>query len=195
MTSRAAVVSPGRPPVAAVMLARDNPFRAARLDALAFRPRGTSWPALMRRVAEHGRRGAIVGPEGHGKSTLLRALGHRLETAGLPVVAVRARRESRGLTARQEAVLAAAAAGGAVALVDGADALGGRAWRRVRRAAVAAGGLLVTTHRPGRLPTIHHCVTDLDLLRELVAELAGPGAVSEEMLDDLFRRHHGNVRE
>ena len=78
-------------------------------------------------------------------------------------------------------------------MLDGAEQPGVLSWRLFRWHARRAGGLLITTHRAGRLPTLHRCATTPALLRELVAALG-------ENIDDaeaarLHARHGGNLRE
>jgi len=42
-------------------------------------------------------------------------------------------------------------------MCDGAEQLSFLGWRRLARRAGSAGGLVVTTHRAGRLPALHRC--------------------------------------
>ena len=82
-----------------------------------------------------------------------------------------------------------------IVFVDGAEQLGPLAWWRFRRIVRQATGLVITSHRSGRLPTLIECRTSPTLLRELVTELA-PDDIEklEPRLDDLFERHKGNLR-
>jgi hypothetical protein len=70
------------------------------------------------------------------------------------------------------------------------------AWHRFRRRSRAAGGLLITTHQPGRLPTLWQCRTSAALLAAIAAELLG---VENEMIRDLaetlFQKQRGNLRD
>lgn len=179
--------------------ARDNPFAAHRLEALAYRlPAGTSWDDLLERFDHLDRRAALVGPEGRGKTTLLEQLGARLEARGSRLRRVILRRGERRLTGRGRRRPVGAVAPGDLLLVDGAQELGPWSWRRLRWAARSAGGLLVTSHRPGRLPTLLRCRSSPRLLEELVAELLGeePGGPGAGFPDcrGLHRRHRGNLR-
>ena len=80
------------------MRACENPFRVQRLAGLAYRLEGTTWEALLARWDALGRRAALVGPEGRGKSTLLAELGERLaERDGMRLRAVVLRRGERRL--------------------------------------------------------------------------------------------------
>src|SRR5262249_54782350 len=80
-------------------------------------------------------------------------------------------------------------------LLDGADLLRPFAWRRVRRASLRAGGLVVTSHRKGLLPALHRPRTSPDLLDTMVRTLAGtPPERFGESAQALFDRHGGNLR-
>jgi hypothetical protein len=170
---------------------RDNPFRSERIDALPYRPQGWTWDELLTRLESLSNRAAVVGPHGSGKTALLALLIPRLEARGFACRAHRLRRSDRdvpqdmlsGLTERHILVL------------DGADLLGWLAWRRVRRAARGAGGLIVACHRPGLLPTLVECTTSGELLATLVRELH-PGGVAglADSLPALFRKHGGDLR-
>jgi hypothetical protein len=74
--------------------------------------------------------------------------------------------------------------------VDSAEQLGWLGWRELRRLTVAAGALLITTHRRGHLPTVFVCRTSPELLGELVRELTG----EPRDCSALWRRHRGNIR-
>lgn len=178
-------------------VARLNPFRAERIEALPFRFGGEDWPAAWRRLETLGGRGAIVGPEGSGKTTLLLELGARLQARGWAITWLPAdgrTRVARGEFARLRAAVRSARG---FVLFDGADRLSALQWWGFRRAARTAAGLVTTLHRPGRWPTWVACGTSPGLLAALVDTLlAGeaPGFVRRDELDALFVRHHGNVR-
>ena len=183
------------------MRACDNPFRVQRLEQLAYRLDGTTWDALLARFAALDRRAALVGAEGRGKSTLLFELGARLERQGFRLRLATLRRGERRLAPGDWEQLFGAASERDLLLVDGAQELAPREWRRVRDASRRAGGLLITSHRAGLLPTLHECRTTPELLGELMAELlAGTtppdGALSSaEAARSRFARHGGNLRD
>ncbi len=80
-------------------------------------------------------------------------------------------------------------------LIDGSEQLGALAWRRFALATLRARRLVVTQHRPGRLPTLYECRTDPGLLKDLIHCLAPDDAVIlEPYLPGLFHRHDGNIR-
>lgn len=178
--------------------ARDNPFRVQRITALEYRlPRGTSWEGLLARFHHLGRRAALVGEHGRGKSTLLRELADRLAEGGFRPRFVHLGRGQRRLARDQEELLFRDPGARDLWLVDGADHLGWWSWRRIASRSRRAAGLLVTSHRPlGGLSPLLHCASSTELLRELIGELApGPLPASWPSPEDLFARHGGNIRE
>lgn len=177
------------------MRPRENPFRAQRLDGLSYRfSAGTSADSLLERFFRLGARAAIVGPHGHGKSTLLRALAAALHEQGYEVRRAILRAEAPRLTPAERRNFLAALTPRTVLFLDGAEQLGEARWALLRLRARRAGGLLITTHRPGRLPTLFECRTSPELLNELVETLA-PGLVPEASVRELFKGTRGNVRE
>ena len=176
------------------MRARDNPFTVQRIHALAYRLEGTSWEALLERLEVLRFRAALVGPHGHGKSTLLKEIAARLEARGLRLRKVLLHEGDRWLSPKQRQTLLRDVAPQDLLLLDGAEQLCRPAWLHLKWESRRAAGLLVTSHRPGLLPTLHECRTDPELLAGLVRELLGPQS-EEIQLADLFARHRGNVRE
>jgi hypothetical protein len=178
------------------MRARDNPFRTGRLGRLAFRHPALSVAAIHRRWLGLGCRAAIVGPHGSGKTTLLRELGDRLASEGLRVS--RWFLNADGPAPKTAALVREARTLGDrdVLLFDGAGHLSRRAWSRVARASRGVGGLLVTGHVEGLLPTLVHTRTDAALLAELTGELVGRSARPlQPLLDALRAAHGGNLRD
>jgi len=181
------------------MRARDNPFRTAEVLRVRYRLLEGTWSGLMARLAELGYRAALVGPDGSGKTTLLEDLEPRLAEQGFGIRWVRLSDARRALPRGAVAALFAEVDGRDVILCDGADLMERLAWRRFRRGARAAAGLVVTAHRPGLLPTLLECRTTPELFREIVREiLAGQDTVVRDWpakrLDALFAKHGGNVR-
>jgi energy-coupling factor transporter ATP-binding protein EcfA2 len=177
------------------MRARDNPFAADRLERIRYRFTGTSLEELLTRLEAMDHRAAITGPEGSGKTTLLEDLHQALEHKGLgtrllfvndasPLLEAECRRFLSELTPQD------------LVLLDGADAIHRSSWSLFRRHTVThAAGLIVTSHRPGLLPTLIECSTTPELLKEIVAALVPQGpTISPALLDDLHTRHQGNLR-
>ena len=166
--------------------ARDNPFAIHRVLGERYRLAPAEWSFLLGRLESLGRRAAIVGPHGSGKTTLLEDLGDRLETSGWHIHFLK-------LTAEQRAALARAIIlDPVIVLCDGAEQLSFLEWKRLRFRTRLAGGLVITTHREGRLPTLHFCQTSPAVLSELAASL-GQLLTSAESAA-LHARHGGNVR-
>ena len=193
------------------MEAHRNPFRVECLEALAYRPSAGCLPggagedtpetwrdALLDRLIRRGGRGALVGPKGLGKTTLLEAMGRDLARRGYRVVWLRLSCERRAVdwrTLRRDLN----PGGKCLALLlDGAEQLNLARWWRVRLLARRATVLLVTTHRPGRLPTLHRHAASPELLGDLVRALLDNTVhpyPDYEQLQTLFQRHDGNLRE
>jgi hypothetical protein len=170
--------------------ARDNPFAVQRVLAIRYRLSGTTWEELLARLESLHFRAALVGPHGHGKTTLLEDFGARLAERRFRVRTVTLHDGDRRLDAVQRKILFHDLTPQDVLLLDGAEQLGHLPWLEVRTRTRAAGGLIITSHRPGLLPTLHECRTTPGLLAEIVRELSG-----ERMPADLFDRHGGNVRD
>jgi hypothetical protein len=178
--------------------ARDNPFSTDRVLAVRYRLPEAGWDELLARLAGLRYRAALVGPQGAGKTTLLEDLAPRLAARGFRAHLVRLREGERRLPAGERALPGRLGPRDLV-LLDGADALVRPAWLALRLRTRAAGGLVVTSHRPGLLPTLHECATSPGLLAGIVRDLldAGAGAAPcrREALDGLFSRHGGNLRD
>jgi hypothetical protein len=178
------------------MIARENPFRTERLLGLRYRFRDGDWESLLATLAVMGYRAAIVGPEGSGKSKLLSETAPRLEALGFTLRKLTLHEKDGRQSGRLARQFLASVAPGDIILVDGAEQMGLLAWTRFRAAARTASGLLVTTHRPGRLPTLVECTTWPDLLDEILFELLGDEALLwHDRARRLYLRRGGNVRE
>jgi hypothetical protein len=174
-------------------LARDNPFAAERVLRVRYRPQGWTWEQLLARLASLDHRAAVVGPEGRGKTTLLEDLGGRLRAAGWGVKHLGLSREMRAFRRAFLRRFFDDLSGRDVVLLDGAEQMNRLAWWDFARRSKLAGGLVITSHRPGLLPTLVECETSVGLLRGIVQDLHAGGA--DAALDALFHRHRGNVRD
>lgn len=168
--------------------AAENPFRVERIHALPYWDPQLDRNALAARVATPGFRGALVGPHGHGKTTLLHELGAQLRAAGHEThfaCVGDAAREENALSVRPEAIF----------LLDGTERLSGLAWQRLRWRLRAARGVLITAHAPGRLPTLHTCNTSVATVEYLLRALAPPNL--DNLLSrapSLYATHGGDCR-
>lgn len=177
------------------MKARDNPYRVERLHELRFRFAEEDLPTLLERFQDRHHRGAIVGPHGSGKTTLVAELATALRASGWDVVEQRLNEANRSEHRQRISELCREITPEQILILDGAEQLGPLRWRRFRRESRRFGGLLITVHAPGRLPTIYECRPTVELLRRLTVELAGPAAPVDSDLLTLYQRHHGNLRD
>ena len=177
------------------MRARDNPFAADRLERIRYRFAGTSLDELLTRLDDMNYRAAITGPEGSGKTTLLENLRQALERKGLRTKLLFVNDASPLPEAECRRFLSELVPQGLV-LLDGADAIRRSSWFLFRRHTVRhAAGLIITSHRPGLLPTLIECTTTPALLQEIVHDLSPQTpALSPAFLHDLHKRHQGNLR-
>jgi hypothetical protein len=177
--------------VSPFVLPRDNPFAVQRVLEIRYRfPAGLTWENLLDRLAALNWRAAIMGPHGHGKTTLLEDLAPRLETRGFRVQTI-SLRESHPRLDRKDRIVLRDLGPQDILFLDGAEQLGWLSWRLLRLRTRRAGGLVITSHRLGLLPTLFECKTTPELLAGIVGELAGAEVDAEE----LYARHGGNVRD
>jgi hypothetical protein len=172
--------------------ARDNPFAVRRVHAVRYRLAGVTWEELLDRLSALDFRAALVGPHGHGKTTLLEDLGARLSERGFRVRTATLHQGERRLGAVRSAALFRDPDPRDLLLVDGAEQLDPLFWWTLRLRGRGAAGLVVTSHRPGLLPTLHECRTTPELLAGIVAELEG--RADGEEIAALFGRHRGDLR-
>jgi energy-coupling factor transporter ATP-binding protein EcfA2 len=177
------------------MRARDNPFAVERVQAIRYRSQDTTLADLLARLKDLNYRAAIVGPDGSGKTTLLEDLEQALARQGIrtrmvfvndtaPLPDPACRRLLAELT-RDELLL-----------LDGADLIPRSCWSLLKHHTIThAHGLIITSHRPGLLPTLIACRTTVPLLQDVVRELLPPNHTTVvECLNSLFSRHDGNLR-
>lgn len=172
--------------------AHENPFRTSRLLALPVHW-GTETPGtLLARWESHGRRGALVGPHGTGKTTRLRALAASLAAEGRRVIWIQWHDDGTTTPPDWRAALREADANTVVCL-DGSENLGPFAAYRLRRYTRRAGGLLATRHSASLfLPTLARHAPDAAVFAAHAAALA-PG--SEKLARAAFSATGANAHE
>jgi Cdc6-like AAA superfamily ATPase len=176
-----------------------NPFRVDRVARFRYRlPAGTNWAGLINRAAQPGFVGAIVGPHGTGKTTLLDDLGERLAQTGRQCIKAFINADSAPPSRAELNRLANRARDAdAILLIDGAGHLSPLVRRRLRVGVGPAAGLLVTAHRSlRRFQTLVRTMPRADVLAEMVADLAPDLADAiEPDVATRLRAHRGNVRD
>ena len=153
---------------------RPNPFATRYVASARLVPRDEQGgildlASLVARLDALGGSGAIVGPHGTGKSTVLSHLGDSIAAGKRPVGRVRLR-SRRDIPAAVRSVRDASRGG--LVCIDSWELLGFASRAVVRGLARARGvGLLVTSHGPAGLPTLVSCRGTRALLGALVGEL------------------------
>lgn len=182
-----------------MMRARHNPFATEHVLRLRYQfrnPDGDGWSALLARLEALRFHAAIVGPHGSGKTTLLEDLGPRLRDRGFRTHAVFLNEQDRDYPVDFLRRVRPGLTENDIILFDGCEQLGLFNWLRFCRQTRRAGGLIVTTHRPGRLPLLRQCATDPDLLDDLVRRLGGDASrPTPTNIRRLYDSHHGNLRD
>lgn len=176
--------------------ARDNPFRTERVLAYRYRLSADEWEPLLERFAALGYRASLVGPQGTGKTTLREDIERRMRDRGWDIRGVHLCRQQPRLSFEQQERIRHAGPSSLVT-VDGAEQLGWLAWRWLRRATRRAGGLLVTLHRERGLPVLHYHRPEIDVVRAIVSELAGPDITLtlDKDLREMYAVYGGNTRD
>ena len=186
------------------MKARENPFAAARVLSIRYRVPDGGAAALLARLRQLGYRAAIVGRHGSGKTTLLEDLEKDLEGLGFRIRRLRLDAEHRRFPRRMLSRFFAGVDSRDLVCFDGAEQLSVARWMAFRWRARHAGGLVITTHRRGRLPTLIECTTSPELLQALIERLTRPATTADEeetagpgapTASELFERHRGNLRD
>jgi hypothetical protein len=170
------------------MKAHENPFASHIISTIEYRfERPHDLDLILRRFEENHRRGAIVGPHGSGKTTLLRTIRTELQRKGFEVCSVELRdKEPKQIELPPKSVV----------IIDGAEQISALKWwllmRRAERAQIR--GVIITTHRPQKLPTIYQTRPSQQVFTQLVAELCSADIASND-LAAVYAKHDGNVRE
>jgi energy-coupling factor transporter ATP-binding protein EcfA2 len=176
--------------------ARDNAFAVERVEQIRYKPQGSTFDELLIRLEQMNFCAAIIGPEGSGKTTLLEDIGTALDKQGRRIKHVFVN-DSNPMTWQSSRELFMQIRAGQIVLLDGADSIGRATWQALKRGILRkAGGLVVTAHKAGLMPTLVECTTTLDLFKQIVSEItSGRCEMRPEMLDEAYHRNNGNIRE
>ncbi|WP_339746465.1 hypothetical protein [uncultured Rubinisphaera sp.] len=176
--------------------ARYNPFATEHLLRIPYLFQNSSLDELIERFEQMGSRGALVGPEGHGKTTLQEAIAAEYERRGVKTHWIRVSRDCPHLPKGIFEQLAELTAPEDLILFDGVEQISRLAWWRFRRTLKPGQACLITTHTPGWFPTLHDCVTDCLLLREIIARLpVSDIQIDSAEIDEIWLKHHGDLRQ
>lgn len=181
------------------MKAHRNPFAPDRVRRLLpFDPTllGTNWEAIERDWERLGRRAAVRGHHGSGKTTFLDTFAGRLSPQ-FRVEKLFLHRGTRYLNEQQDCLLEFLANQQDVILfVDGEGHLKASERRRLRKVSQNLGGYLVARHGRSSLPTLLQLKSN-PLLAEILLEKIHPPAAtnSKETWPRTFRKKGGNLRE
>ncbi len=177
------------------MNARENPFRVELLHRLKFRFSDETMETFLRKVEQSQYRGAIVGPHGAGKTTLIEELMCEFQTKGVEFSHLRLRDDGKKTNQRRIQNWVATAPQSAVLILDSAGLLNWWTWRKVHHNSKKFAGLLITTHRARRLPTLIECTPTLETFTALVQNLELPFSIPQSHLAKTFARNNGNIRD
>jgi hypothetical protein len=176
--------------------ARDNPFRTERVRQVRYRLQGVTWAELLARCERLHYRAALIGPHGSGKTTLLEELESRFRERGFGTRLIRLDEEHRAFKRGFVDTLSATVTARDIVLFDGAEQMNPFIWRWFHWQTRHTGGLIITTHRAGRLPTLYECRTSPDLLAGIAADLLEvESGIIRRRAEALFHKYCGNVRE
>ena len=175
------------------MKARLNPFASVCWDVLSYQMSDQDRLDLLTRLEYLDFRASILGPEGHGKSTLLRTIQQLLKEQEIPTFSIQLRRgevfsiiELVSLLFQDKRVL----------LIDGADLLPIWVWWFIKFLSHRWSGIIVTSHKRRLLPVLWQCRTDRVLLEHLLRKILGNTSQGiHHLAQRLFQEHHGNIRE
>ncbi len=184
------------------MKARENPFAVHRVHRYRYQWNELEWETQLKALAALQWQGAIVGPHGSGKTTMLEDLVERLESAGQMCRCWRLHTGQRRLPQETWAEIRSLPPN-VIAMIDGAEQLSWLWWRRVARYFRKTGQpLLVTLHRHGRWPTWSETHHSLDVLHDIVDMLLNTDRESptenvsiHSVNRKLFHKHRGNLRD
>ncbi len=174
--------------------ARKNPFATEHLQKIRYHFCDLSLAQLLERFDQLGHRAAIVGPQGHGKTTLQKELARAMNPGRTHWIKLR--EGDRKIPRSVLDNLFSQADESDLICVDGAEQLSWWNWKKFLRHLGKKQRCLITSHRPGLLPSLVTCRTSVSLLRDLVTELtSAPGADEVKELERIFQKHRGDIRQ
>ncbi|WP_459557170.1 hypothetical protein [Lacunimicrobium album] len=180
-----------------IVPADQNPFASRYLDSLPYQFLDTriTLESLLTRWEQMGHRAAIVGPCGHGKSTLLDSLRVLLHEKGYTTTRIKLSRGEWRFTREHHDQILNAIQNQRILLLDGVEQLPWLYWAWLKTFGWPKSfQLLITSHVKGRLPTLIETKTSPELLGCLIERLLPCSKMTDSEITVLFNQHHGNVR-
>lgn len=177
------------------MQAKDNPFRVERLHEIPFLFESDDLQTVIDRLKGLSFRAAIVGPHGCGKTTLLQQLVSALKRDGHSLSLLQLHDDPRSVNRIRIDEWLGSAQTEEILILDGAGLLSHWDWRRIKRKSQRHAGLIITAHKPGRLPTLIECQPRFEVLKTIVKQLAPQRPVDGDRLATLYQKYVGNVRD
>ncbi len=177
-----------------IRAARANPFRTAEIDHLEYYCPELSLISLVDRLQQLNQRAMLVGPHGSGKSTLLRCIATQL-SGRYNICNVLLRTDHPNLNSSQRQNLRQLSNKDFL-LVDGFEQLSSWAKFRLMKWSTRAGGVLLTSHVDGPLPSLHSHRNSLStttaMVEKVLTESLSPCLRSR--ISHLHRQHGDDMR-
>ena len=147
--------------------------------------------------------GAIVGPHGHGKTTLLSELQKRLQADQWDILRIKLDTSHPELTQQHWDSIHLAGSGQlrSILILDGAEQLTKRAWKQLLSSLPSEAGLLITSHDSGLLPTIFQSTSELFTFQQIVCFLLNVCEITElneqwqVAVSAAYQKNAGDIRQ
>ncbi len=178
----------------------DNPFSVSRQHELKYQfPKGDNWNLFMARLEQKGWKGALVGKKGTGKTTLLLEIREKLLERGFGVKNLFLNCEKRKFNRDELKLITQSTSENDIILFDGSEQMAWWHWYYFLWKVRKAKGLILTTHKPSKLPTILNTSTHFECYKAMVQQLIEKHPdlqylTTSERLHHLFEKYNGNMR-
>lgn len=176
------------------MKAKDNPFNTERILKIRYFISPREFNGLFEKLRTLNYRCAIVGSEGAGKTTLMEDMEDSLCSMGFNIKKLLLTREKRVFPFDFINHFFKSLTPDDIILFDGAEQMNWLSWQIFKRKTHKSGGLIITSHIYGLLPTLYEAGTSPEILRDIVKLLLGE-EVKKNEVSELYDRHRGNIRE
>jgi nucleoside-triphosphatase THEP1 len=176
--------------------ADQNPFRTECILKIRYQLAPQELNDLLATWARHHYRGALIGPHGHGKTTLLEDIQQYLKKENKKIILLRLSSDKPYLDLKQWEFIQTSIKDQHFILLDSAGCLNFWQFHRFLTLSKKAPGIIVTTHHRTRLPTLRYCKTSPETLVKIVSQLLHAKLTPDiQLLNTLYQKHQGNIRE